>query len=97
MPLLDAVSRENASIGFEIVGIAIDNAANIAKYLKTVHIGYTVLIAEGSAIGLMRTLGNRSGMLPFSVALDGTGRLRQRKLGAYTAEELRADLAALLR
>jgi thiol-disulfide isomerase/thioredoxin len=97
LPLLEAASRENASIGLQIVGIAIDNAANVTKYLKEVQVGYPVLIAEGSAINLMRELGNPNGVLPFSVALDGAGRLRQRKVGAYSAQELRADLAALLR
>jgi thiol-disulfide isomerase/thioredoxin len=97
LPLLDAAFRENAAIGLQIVGIAVDNADNVSKYLKSVQIGYTVLIAEGSAIGLMRTLGNPGGMLPFSVAVDGAGRLRQRKLGAYSAKELRSDLVALLR
>jgi thiol-disulfide isomerase/thioredoxin len=97
IPLLDSASRDNASIGFQVVGIAIDNAANVHKYLKTVQIGYTVLVAEGSAIRLMEALGNRGGMLPFSVTLDGAGRLRRRKVGAYSADELRADLAALLR
>lgn len=97
LPLLDAVARENASIGLQVVGIAIDNAANVTKYLKAVQIGYPVLIAEGSAITLMRTLGNPNGVLPFSVTVDGGGRLRQRKVGAYSAQELRSDLAALLR
>jgi len=97
IPLLDSAARDNASIGFQVVGIAIDNAANVHKYLKTVEIGYTVLVAEGSAIRLMDALGNRAGMLPFSVTLDGAGRLRRRRLGAYSAEGLRADLAALLR
>ena len=97
LPLLDAAARENASIGLQIVGIAVDNAANVTKYLKSVQIGYPVLIAEGSAIGLMRGLGNPNGLLPFSVAMDGTGRLRQRKLGAYSIQELHSDLAALLR
>ena len=97
LPLLEAASRENASIGLQIVGIAIDNAANVTKYLKEVQVGYPVLIAEGSAINLMRVLGNPNGVLPFSVAVDGAGRLRQRKVGAYSAQELRSDLAALLR
>jgi thiol-disulfide isomerase/thioredoxin len=97
LPLLDSAARENAANGLQIVGIAIDNAANITKYLKSVQIGYTVLIAEGSAIGLMRALGNGAGVLPFSVTVDRAGRLRQRKLGAYSAQELRSDLAALLR
>ena len=95
--MLDAASHENAAIGLQVVGIAVDNAANVSKYLKSVQIGYTVLIAEGSAIGLMRALGNPTGILPFSVTLDRAGRLRQRKLGAYSAQELRSDLAALLR
>lgn len=94
---MEAASRENASIGLQIVGIAIDNAANVTKYLKEVQVGYPVLIAEGSAINLMRALGNPNGVLPFSVAVDGAGRLRQRKVGAYSAQELRSDLAALLR
>jgi len=97
LPLLDRTWQENASNGLQIVGIAIDNVANITKYLKSIQVGYPVLIAEGSAIGLMQNLGNRNGALPFSVTLDGAGRLRHRKLGAYSAEELRADLAALLR
>jgi thiol-disulfide isomerase/thioredoxin len=97
LPLLEAASRENASIGLQIVGIAVDNAANVTKYLNEVHVGYPVLIAEGSAIKLMRVLGNPNGVLPFSVAVDGAGRLRQRKVGAYSAQELRSDLAALLR
>jgi thiol-disulfide isomerase/thioredoxin len=97
LPLLDAAARENAPISLQIVGIAIDTAANVTKYLKTVEIGYPVLIADGSVITLMRTLGNTSGVLPFSVTVDGAGYLRQRKLGAYSAQELRSDLAALLR
>ena len=97
LPLLEAAFRENAPIGLQVVGIAVDNAANVAKFLKSVEIGYTVLIAEGSAIGLMRTLGNSGGVLPFSVTVDAARRLRQRKLGAYSAQELRSDLAVLLR
>jgi len=97
LPLLDAAARENASIGLQVVGIAIDNAANVTQYLKSMQIGYPVLIAEGSAISLMRELGNPSGVLPFSVTVDRAGHLRQRRLGAYSAQELRSDLEALLR
>jgi thiol-disulfide isomerase/thioredoxin len=97
LPLLDAAQREHAAIGLQVVGIAIDSAVNIRQYLKSVPVGYTVLIAEGSAIDLMRRLGNSNAALPFTVTLDRAGRLRQRKLGAYTAAELKAELATLLR
>jgi thiol-disulfide isomerase/thioredoxin len=97
LPLLDAAQQEHAAIGLQIVGIAIDSAVNIRQYLKSIPVRYTVLIAEGSAIDLMRRLGNRNAALPFTVALDRAGRLRQRKLGAYTAAELKTELASLVR
>lgn len=97
LPLLDATHRQQAANGVQIVGIAVDNAANILKYLKTVEVGYPILIGGASAAELMRRLGNRSAGLPFTVALDAAGRLRQRKLGAYSAGQLRAEIAALLR
>ncbi|HEY7237944.1 MAG TPA: TlpA disulfide reductase family protein [Burkholderiales bacterium] len=97
LPLLDITWRQNTANGLQIVGIAVDSAANVTKYLESIQIGYPVLVAEGSAIGLMRRLGNRSGALPFSVTVDAAGRLRERKLGAYSAAELKSDLAALLR
>jgi hypothetical protein len=45
----------------------------------------------------MRRLANRSGALPFTVMLDAAGRLRERRLGAYSADELRAGVQGLLR
>jgi len=94
---LEVAQRQYASIGLQIVGIAVDNASNVREFLKTVKISYPVLIANIGAIDLMRRLGNRSGVLPFTVAVDSAGRLRQRKLGAYSAAGLQKELAALLR
>ena len=97
LPLLDAAQKEHAAIGLQVVGIAIDSVANIKEFLKSVPVGFPVLIAEGSAIELMRRLGNRNATLPFSVGLDRSGRLRERRLGAYSAAELKIELAGLLR
>jgi thiol-disulfide isomerase/thioredoxin len=97
LPLLDAAQQEHGANRLQIVGIAVDNGPNILKYLKSVQISYPVLIADGEAIDLMRRLGNRAGGLPFTVTLDTAGRVHQRKLGAYSAAELKAELAKLLR
>jgi hypothetical protein len=35
--------------------------------------------------------------LPFTAVLDRAGRLRHRRLGAYSAAELDSEIAALLR
>ena len=97
LPLLDAIQQKHAANGLEVVGIAVDRAANVSNYLKSVKVGFTVLIAEAEALELMHRLGNRSGALPFSVAVDRAGRIRQRKLGAYSAGELDSEVLGLLR
>ena len=97
LPLLDAAQRKHAANGLQIVGIAVDTAPNIREYLKVVKVGFPVLVGEAGAIELMRRAGNTTAGLPFTVALDSGGRVRQRKLGPYSASELDEELATLLR
>ena len=80
-----------------MVGIAVDNEANVLNFSRTTQLRFPLLIGGAGVIDLMRQLGNTAGALPFTVLLDEAGRLRRRKLGAYTAPELRADLDALIR
>lgn len=96
IPLLN-IAQQHGGNGLQVVGIAIDTAPNIREYLKVVKIDYPVLVGEASAIALMRSLGNRGGVLPFTVLLDRRGRVQKRKAGAYSEVELRVELAALLR
>lgn len=97
LPLLNESFVENASNGVQVVGIAIDTGPNVREYLKVVHVSFPVLVGEASAIHLMRALGNSTGGLPFTAVLDRAGRVRRRKLGAYTRAELRQEVAGLLR
>ena len=97
LPLLDAAQQQHAGNGLQVVGIGIDNATNIREYAKIVKVGFPLLVGEFQAIDVMRRLGNRSGGLPFTAVLDRAGRLRNRKLGAYSPAELNSEIAALLR
>ena len=97
MPLLEAAYQQHAGNGLQVIGIAVDNAANVAKYLKTVRVSFPILIGDATAIDLIRRLGNAGGGLPFTVAVDAAGRVRRRKLGAYSAAELHAEVGGLLR
>jgi len=95
VPMLVAAKQQWASRGFEVVGIGIDSADKIREFSKTYRINYPVLIADGSALELLRKLGNRGGGLPYSVVLDRTGSIAQRHLGPLTAEDLRRVLESL--
>jgi thiol-disulfide isomerase/thioredoxin len=96
IPLLGAAQQHFGSRGLQVVGIALDNAANVRKFDESVKIGYPVLLADSSVIDMMRSLGNESGGLPFTVLLDSRGRVAGRRLGPYSEAQLNAAVAALL-
>ena len=95
VPLLVAAKQQWAARGFEVVGISLDSADKVREFSTNYKVNYPVLIADGSALELLRNLGNRGGGLPYSVVLDRTGTIVHRQLGAVTAPELRRVLASL--
>ena len=96
IPLLMAARRMRIGKGMEIVGIAIDQEAKVAQFAAKMQIDYPILIAGPDGLDLVRTLGNRSGGLPFTVFLDRQGRPAQTKLGVLRQPELDSILAALM-
>lgn len=95
IPLLMAARKSHAGIGVEIVGIAIDMAPKVREFAAKLSIDYTVLLASADGLELMRSLGNRSGGLPFTVFLDRSGTPVRTKLGALRQPELDTILADL--
>jgi hypothetical protein len=53
-------------------------------------------LAETQGVDLIRTLGNRSGGLPFTVFLDRAGTPARTKIGVLRQPELDSVLAALV-
>jgi len=94
MPVLEAATQK---YGFSAVGIGIDSAVKIREFAANYGIRYEMLVAGGDAVQLMKDLGNVSGGLPFTLALDRRGRVAQRKLGPFSAPELEGIVAPLLR
>lgn len=73
------------------VGLAIDNPADVQKFVTELGIDYPVLVGEQSALELMRAEGNNIGALPFTLIYDAqgnkvaahAGRLDKKMLAAY--------------
>ena len=95
VPILVSAKAQWAPSGLEVVGIGIDSAAKMREFSRTYRINYPILVADATALQLMRKLGNRGGGLPYTVVVDGTGALVQRHLGAFTASDLRRLLESL--
>lgn len=95
VPLFVAAKRQGLARSVEIVGIGIDSADKIREFAEKYEINYQLLVADATALTLLRSLGNRDGGLPYTVALDRSGAIARRHLGALSAAELRQVLASL--
>jgi thiol-disulfide isomerase/thioredoxin len=96
VPLLVAAKQQWKKYLVEIVGIAVDSADKIREFAKTYQIGYPVLVADATALSLLKGLGNAAGVLPYTVALDRNGAVVHRRLGPFSESELRQVLASLV-
>jgi peroxiredoxin len=90
-----AAKQASSDSGSEIVGIGIDSADKIREFANIYKINYPLLVADVTAVELMRGLGNRAGALPYTVALGRSGAVVDRHLGALKEAELRQVLARL--
>ncbi len=90
MPLLDGFSRQQGANGVQVIGIALDDAAAVRDFLARHRIGYPSLVdVPGTADAGVR-LGNPRGVLPYSVLVDGDGRIVEQWVGPLEQHDLDA-------
>ncbi|MYN14082.1 redoxin domain-containing protein [Pusillimonas sp. TS35] len=94
MPDLDTLHSKYP--GVNIVGLAVDTAANVRKFGDKVQVSYPLLIAGHGGIAIMRELGNSKGGLPFTVVFDAQGQPAKEYLGQVKPEVLDALLAGMV-
>ncbi len=94
MPLLDSFFRQNASKGWQVVGLAIDQPSAVRTFLQRRPVTFPIGLAGLEGTELARNLGNLAGGLPFTVVLGPDGQVRQRRMGRVTEAELQAWAAA---
>lgn len=89
LPLLDRFVQAQGPDGWRVVGIAVDGPTPVREFLRRTPLGFPVGLAGLEGTTLVRQLGNPGGGLPFSVGLDRAGRLRERRLGELSDDDLR--------
>lgn len=92
LPLLSRTYTEKKDQGWQIIGIAIDQPDPVRSFLERMPLSFPVALADMSAVGLTKQLGNAAGGLPFTVLFDANGTLRQRKLGQLKPSDLESWL-----
>ena len=88
LPEIDRFHREFGPRGWQVLGVAIDGPTPVREFLTRVKIGFPIVLAGLEGTELVNRLGNPQGGLPFSVMIDGSGRVLQRKLGETHFDEL---------
>lgn len=93
MPDLQRFADAQGATGVRVVGIALDDAAAVAAFLRQHGITYPVLVdAAGPADAGVR-LGNPAGVLPYSALVSADGRLLKTRIGPFADAAEVADWA----
>ena len=88
LPEIDRFHRAFGPRGWQVLGLAIDGPTPVREFLARVKLGFPIALAGLEGTELANQLGNPQGGLPFSVMIDGPGRVVQRKLGETHFDEL---------
>lgn len=88
LPLLDSFFLENKDNGWQVLGLAVDQAGPVRSFLTQHPLSFPVVLAGMGGLALSKSFGNVAGGLPFSVLLGADGVVRERKIGKLSAQEL---------
>jgi thiol-disulfide isomerase/thioredoxin len=86
MPDLDGWQSELKQKGLQVVGVALDNAKSVRAYLQDNPVKYPILLAPEVGTFLSAELGNRLGVLPFSVFVGRDGSVEFTHTGLITRD-----------
>ena len=96
MPGFARVQARWEARGVRFVGLANDDAAKVKAFGERLGINYPLWTGEAAVMDLSRRLGNRIGVLPHTVLLDGEGKVIESRIGIYAEEKLEARLKEIL-
>jgi thiol-disulfide isomerase/thioredoxin len=88
MPLLDTFYRQQKDQGWQVLGLAVDQAPAVQQFLRRLPVSFPIGMAGLPGVELSRALGNTTGGLPFTVVFSPKGEVAHRQIGKLTADDL---------
>ena len=80
----------------QFIGIGIDTAVKIRKFLLKVPVSYPLLVLGTSGIDTLRDLGDTAAGLPFTLILTADGSVKRSILGKIRPDDVHNTLASLV-
>jgi thiol-disulfide isomerase/thioredoxin len=96
IPVFVRLQERYGSRGLQFVGIAIYQPDQVAAFAREFRINYPLLLGGVEAIELLRQLGNRAGVLPYTLVIDRNGNLVSREPGGLKEAKLERLIQPLL-
>lgn len=87
MPILDAYHEAQGPDGVQVIGIALEDAADARAFLDRLPVGFPIFAEPNSRTDSSVRLGNTRGVLPYTVLIDPQGRLVAQYLRPFPDEE----------
>jgi len=91
IPLLDELQAEYGERGVQVIGVAIDDAAEVRSFLQSVPVSYPVLVGEQEAVDALAGFGAEMTVLPYTAFVRRDGKIEELHAG-----EIRRDQAIAL-
>jgi thiol-disulfide isomerase/thioredoxin len=88
MPMLVDLQRTHESAGLQVIGIALDDANSVSKFVETFGISYPILTGSEDVFETSAAYGNAEGVLPYSVLIDKSGTVRWQYSGIIEHEQI---------
>lgn len=87
---LQAYAEQQPANGVQVVGIALDDPQAVSAFLRSHPVSYPILLDRPGVDDSSARMGNRAGMLPYSVLVAADGRVLKQQWGPFTAGEIEA-------
>ncbi|WP_266157002.1 TlpA family protein disulfide reductase [Dyella silvatica] len=88
MPALARMQAKFGDQGTIVVGIAMDKPAAVREFLAAHPVPYPMLLGRLDSPSTSLRFGDAAEVLPYSVLLDGDGRVLERHVGKLTPQQL---------
>lgn len=97
IPVLKAFQDEQAGNGFQVIGIAVDEAEDVARYALDAEFNYPILVGQEDAMAVAETSGIQFMALPFTMFIASDGEYIGAYMGELHAEQFDVVVDAMTR
>ncbi len=96
IPTFIELQAELGAQNVQFIGIAIDDPAAVASFVKEHGMNYPVLVGQADAAAIGRDFGNVGGGLPYTALVDRSGTIRHTQLGELERDKAESWILPLL-